>query len=484
MNISRRTTPQAVGLVGRISILGLAAALSAASITTAASASGAATRVLVVSPNGSDRASGTLAHPLRTIQVAVDRLPAGGRVELRAGVYHQRVHLVGVRGITLTSYRGEPVTLSGAGLAPPRGLTALVEIADSRNVSVTGLELTGYWTGRMGVVPAGISVHGHDDEITIAGNHVHDLGNRNPTLGSFDINAHGIAAYGDDPQAAITRLTIRDNEVDHLRLGASETVVVNGNVDGWVIADNRIHDDNNIGIDAIGFEPTLTGPYRYTLANRARNGVIAGNVVARIRSRGNPAYWEGGTGAAAWCNCADGIYVDGGTHIVVSRNRVTGNDIGIEVAAENARGSADHVLVNHNVITGSLFTGIATGGYCNGAGDCGGVRTGSSFANTFAENYLRGNNQLDDGSPELLVQYYTSHDTFVGNTIVATNSGSVVYGTVPGGTEHGNRSNGNTFRAAGPGGASAEFGWSGHTYASFAAYRRATGEDSRSTFRR
>ena len=442
----------------------------------------AAPHVLVVSPTGSDSATGTAAHPLRTLQVAVDRLTSGGRVELRGGVYHQRVRLVGVRGITIAPYAGERPILSGAGLTPPNGLTALVEIADSSDVAVTGLELTGYWTDHLGVVPAGVYVHGHDEGVAILGNHVHDLGNRNGTLGSFDINAHGIAVYGDDPHASVTDLSITGNIVDRLRLGASESVVVNGNVDGWAISNNWIYDNNNIGIDAIGFEPTLTGPYRYTQANRARHGVIADNVIDRIRSRGNPAYWEGGTGAAAWCNCADGIYVDGGTQITVSGNRVSNSDIGIEVAAENPRGSADHVLVTRNRVTGSLFTGITTGGYCNGAEDCGGVQTGSSFDNTFADNWLRDNNGLDDGSPELLVQYYASDDTFINNTITATNSGHVVYGTVPGGTEHGNRSDGNTFRAVGAGAAKAQFGWSGHVYTGFNAFRRATHQDAGSTF--
>ncbi len=203
----------------------------------AASASSArpAVRSLVVSPHGSDSAPGTASRPLRTIQVAVDRLRSGGRVELRGGVYHQRVRLVGIHGVTLSPYRGEHVTLSGSGLTPPRGLTALVEIADSSAVTVSGLELTGYWTSRLGVVPAGIYVHGHDRGVSIDGNHVHDLGNTNGTLGSFDINAHGIAVYGDDPQGPVSGLSISGNEVDHLRLGASETVVVNGNVDGWAI---------------------------------------------------------------------------------------------------------------------------------------------------------------------------------------------------------------------------------------------------------
>jgi hypothetical protein len=247
-----------------------------------------------------------------------------------------------------------------------------------------------YRTTHLGVVPAGICVHGHDHGISIVGNHVHDLGNDNPTLGSFDINAHGIAVYGDDPHAAVSGLTIRANTGDHLRLGASETVVVNGNVSHWAIVGNRIHDVDNIGIDAIGFEPTLTGRYRYTNDNRARHGLTADNDVARVRSQGNPAYWEDGE----WCNCADGIYVDGGTHIVIADNHVTGSDIGVEVAAENPRGSADHVLVRRNLITGSLFTGLTTGGYCNGAEDCGGVQTGRSHDNVFEDNRLRGNNQL------------------------------------------------------------------------------------------
>lgn len=99
--------------------------------------------------------------------------------------------------------------------------------------------------------------------------------------------------------------------------GTSETVVVNVNVDNWRITGNRIRDNNNIGIDAIGFESTLTGKHRYTIRNRARHGVIADNTVAGIRSKGNPAYWED----RGWCDCADRIYVDGAP---TSRSAATG----------------------------------------------------------------------------------------------------------------------------------------------------------------
>lgn len=437
--------------------------------------------VLVVAPDGSDSNAGTATAPLRTIQVAVRRLPGGGTIELRGGRYHQRVRLSGVRDLTLRQYRREVPVLDGAGLTPPRGISAMVNISDSTGVTISGLAVTGYRTNHRGVVPVGIYLHGHDHGIRVVDNHLYRLGNYNGKLGSFNINAHGIAAYGDDPHAAIRGLTIRGNTVDHLRTGASETVVVNGNVTHWAIVGNHIYDDNNIGIDAIGYETTITGSDRYTFRDRARHGLIAHNRIAHIQSRGNPSYWDHG-----WCNCADGIYVDGGTHIKIRYNHVTTSDIGIEVAAENGRGTADYNSVTHNRITGSLFTGLATGGYCNDKPDCGGVRTGTSHDNRWAYNVLRGNNQLNDGSPEVLIQYHSWRDAFVHNTITATNRAHVVYGTVPDadtdGHPIGNRSDHNRFRAVGVGAAKAEFDWLGHTYIGFATYRAHTGQDAHSRY--
>jgi hypothetical protein len=451
--------------------IALAAGLCALGVATPACAtaatSAAAEKVLVISPSDS-------------IQGAVQRLPSGGVIELRGGVYHQRVRLTGVRHLTLRPFRHEHPILDGSGLQAPKGTSALIAIANSTDVTVNGLELTSYRTTKLNVVPVGIYVHGHDHAIRIVGNHVHDLGNDNNTLGSFDINAHGIAVYGDDPHASVNDLSISGNVVDNLHLGASESVVVNGNVNGWSITRNHIRDNDNIGIDAIGFEPTLTGKYRYTQRNRARDGVIADNVVSRIRSRGNPAYWEDGE----WCNCADGIYIDGGSHIKVRANRVSDSDIGIEVAAENARGTADHVTVSHNQVAGSLYTGVTTGGYCNGAADCGDVDTGSSHDNTFTYNTLRDNNRLDDGSPEMLIQYHAYRITFAHNTITATNNAHVIYGTVPTADTDGhpgtNRSDHNTFHAVGGTRSTIEFGWAGHTYTGLAAYRHATGQDAHS----
>ena len=54
---------------------------------------------------------------------------------------------------------------------------------------------------------------------------------------------------------------------------------------------------------------------------------------------------------------------------------------------------------------------------------------------------------------------------------------------MPGGTEHGNAATTTRFRAVGVGAGQAQFGWSGHIYTGFAAYRHATGQDSLSSYR-
>jgi hypothetical protein len=448
-------------------------------------AAAASSHVVFVATDGQPGAAGTRAHPLASINEAVNLLAhrgGPGVVKVRAGSYAQRVMLRHRHDVTIRAYRREHVILEGGSLTPPADRSAMVTIVDSSRITVAGLDIRGYDTTSLDAVPIGIYVHGDSSHVTLRGNHVHSMGNYNGTLGSFDLNAHGIAVYGDRAKHPVTDLTIAGNEVDHLALGASESVVVNGNVDGWRIVRNRIHDNNNIGIDAIGFEPTLSGPARYTRANRARNGTIADNVVTNIISRGNPSYYEDGS----WCNCADGIYIDGGTHIRVMRNRLRADDIGIEVAAENPRGSADHVVVADNFVTRSAYVGITTGGYCNAKRACGGVRTGTAFANTFANNTLYANNQLADGSPEFLVQYYVTRTTIDNNLLYATGVDHAVLGTVPGAQHDGMsirpRLDGNLYYASGGRPATATFGVLGRTYVGWSAYRHATGLDRRSRF--
>jgi hypothetical protein len=474
-----RIAKHAIRRIGRASIVAGSAAVLLGVPATGAQATGPAAHgmTLYVAPDGSDTARGTAHSPLRTPQVAVDRLGrSGGTVWFAGGRYaRQRIVLNGRAHIALRAAAGATPVLDGAGLTPPDGRSGIVEIRNSSDIAVSGLTVTGYRTSSLSAVPIGIFVIGAGHSIRLAGNHVHHLGNDNGTLGSFDMNAHGIAVYGTNPAESISDVSIDGNELDHLVLGASETLVLNGNVDGWSVTHNVIHDNNNIGIDAIGFEPTISGPARFTDVNRARHGLIAHNRVSRIISEGNPAYWEDGS----WCNCADGIYVDGGGSIIVADNRVDASDIGIEVASEWAQGRTNDIRVTGNTVTRSRYTGLAIGGYDQDRGE--------AYDVTVTGNVLRGNNTLDDGSPELLLQYYVHDTTITHNVIESTNDEAVLlYRDAPAGGPAKNARvvlDHNSYRGRVPAGQELYF-WNGEEQRGLAAYRAASGQDRSSTYTR
>ena len=158
-----------------------------------------------VSPSGHAGAAGTRQDPLASVNEAVARLADGGTVLLRGGTYTQRVTLRGVHRVTVRAFHHERVILDGGPLTPPRGRSAMVTIANSSRIAVRGLDIRGYDTTSKRAVPIGIYVHGASSARHLVGNHVHSMGNYNGTLGSFDINAHGIAVYGDRARASDPR---------------------------------------------------------------------------------------------------------------------------------------------------------------------------------------------------------------------------------------------------------------------------------------
>ena len=171
----------------------------------AAAALPAGTTVIHVSPNGNDSADGSAAAPLRTPQRAVDRLGSGGgAVELADGRYAaQRIVLANRRHVVVRAAAGARPVLDATGLAVPAGTSGVVEIRDGADITITGLEITGYRTRSLQAVPVGIYATGATSGLRIEGNHVHHLGNDNRTAGSFDINAHDIAVYGRSATASM-----------------------------------------------------------------------------------------------------------------------------------------------------------------------------------------------------------------------------------------------------------------------------------------
>jgi Protein of unknown function (DUF1565) len=217
---------------------------------------------LYVANNGDDSNPGTMEKPLRTIQHAADIAKPGNTVNVREGSYCQQL-AVKVSGnaeqgfITFRSQPGEHAILDGGCLTPPAGESNMVRLTNVSFVRIEGLEIRNYRTSDFGSVPGGIRVFGGGSHIEILHNDVHHIEQNSarrlrPGSGA---NGFGISVYGTDGATPISDLVIDGNDVHHLKTGSSESLV-NGNVVGFRITKNTVHDNNNIGIDVIGFERT------------------------------------------------------------------------------------------------------------------------------------------------------------------------------------------------------------------------------------
>src|SRR5271168_4518979 len=358
-----------------------------------------------VSPTGNDANSGSLASPWRTVQHAADRALAGSTVNVRGGTYEERVNINASGNasegfITFRSYPGETAILDAEHLAP-NSRSGVLTIHDKSYVRIEGFEIRNYRTAEHRLTPMGISVTGAGSHIELLKNNVHHIeqnfnGRDAPGRGG---NGFGIAVYGTDANSPISELVIDGNEVHHLKTGSSESLVVNGNVTNFRITHNIVHDNNNIGIDVIGFERTAPNP----AVDQARDGVVSENLVYNITSRGNPAYGN--------VQDSDGIYVDGGTRVVIERNVIHDVDFGIELASEHKGRATSYITARNNLIYHANTAGVSIGGYD--------PERGRTEHCTVVNNTLYDNDTAGTGSGEFQMQYNMEDDVFKNNIVYA-----------------------------------------------------------------
>lgn len=416
-------------------------------------------RTYYVATNGSDAAAGDVDSPWSSIQHAVDVLLPGETACVRGGTYAEVVSVT--RGgsqaagpVTVQAVPGDAVVIDGSGLSIPNGQWGLLTLADVSFVTIRGLALTGYASSSADEVPIGLYLTGAGSGVRLLDNHIHDIRN---TAAGCAANAFGLKVDGTRAPASINALTIAGNEIDHLVLGCSESLSLDGNVEHWTITGNSIHDTNNIAIGAIGFERVSPDP----AYDQARDGVISDNLVYNISSFGNPAYGDE--------YAADGIYVDGGKSITIERNRIHHVDIGIELASEHAGRTTSDVVARNNLVYFGQSAGISIGGYAPGVG---GSERCSIIGNTLFHNDLAGT-----GSGELQIQYHASANLFENNVVVAGASGLILNAyaadtAAPAVLDH------NLHFA----GASPKWIWQANEYSGLEAYVGASGQDANSLF--
>ena len=341
----------------------------------------------IVSPTGNNAHDGSLATPWLTIQHAANMLTPGDTVFVRDGIYREAVTM-NTSGavnafISLRAFPNEQPIIDGSTLTVPAADNGLFLIDSQSYVIIDGFELRNYSTAAASRVAIGIFVTGSSHHIQLRNNSIHGI----KALDRVNGNAHGIAIYGTQAPHAIRDVIVDGNELFDLQLGNSEALVLNGNVTDFIVSNNRVHDNDNIGLDFIGFEQTAPSP----AYDQARDGVVTGNVVYDINSVNNPAY----NGEKS----AGGIYVDGGTRILIERNTVHDSNIGIEIASEHQGRSTSDITLRNNLIYDNHIAGIAMGGYD--------AQRGSTEHCNIINNTLFHNDSDQDGNGELYVQFDT-----------------------------------------------------------------------------
>ena len=150
-----------------------------------------------VSKTGDDSNPGTQTAPWRTIQHAADTVRAGSTVNVRGGIYEERVTINASDNatdgyITFRSYPGERAVLDAEGLTP-NGRSAILTIHNKSYVRVEGFEIRNYRTAEHQLAPLGISVMGAGSHIELLKNNVHHI---EQTFDGRDGPGHGANAFG------------------------------------------------------------------------------------------------------------------------------------------------------------------------------------------------------------------------------------------------------------------------------------------------
>ncbi|UEG48895.1 right-handed parallel beta-helix repeat-containing protein [Ferruginibacter lapsinanis] len=397
-----------------------------------------------IAVNGNDNNNGSSATPWKTIQYGVTHAGFNDTLNISSGTFNEKINITR-SNIYIRNRSGNTPLVSGAGITFQE---AIFRISDQSNITLDGLEIA----NSIQLDAQGILVDGNAQNIAIKNCSIHDIhfsSNPGATVSSSK-NAQGIIVYGTNASTAISNLKILNNTLYNCRLGYSEGLAVNGNVDGFEIIGNSVHDITNIGIDAIGHEGTCP-----TAANdQARNGLIKNNTTYNCLS----AYATSG-----------GLYVDGGKNIVIENNISYQNGYGIEIGCENVGKTTDNIIVRNNIFYGNEICAIALGGYAYPGG------SGKVINCTIRNNTCFKNDYSDNGTGELYLTY--SENSIIQNNIFYLSAQNILtYAEL--GQPSLNFNYNLIYSENSP--ANMEADWNGKPYTSFAAFKTGTSSNANS----
>ena len=149
---------------------------------------------------------------------------------------------------------------------------------------------------------------------------------------------------------AMQNIIVDGNEVHHNIPGWTEAVTVNGYIDTFSVINNLVHDNKNIGIVAAGNYSWVIDPGNGfntpATQNYSRNGIISDNIVHDNLSP---------IAASA------GIYLDGTRNVLVERNQIYNNHVGISVGNETGNSHSGGHTVRNNIVYNNVWCGMVLG---------------------------------------------------------------------------------------------------------------------------
>jgi hypothetical protein len=450
-----------------------------------------------VSTSGSDSNNGSSGAPWKTIAYAVTQGGPGITINVEPGTYNETAQVAINKGGSASGgyfilrssggpsaaiINGGSLTVGTSGYA--YGLVAIGNTSNVSYVTVDGFEISNFKTGvstkTNTLVPAGIALQGSGTNIQLVNNNINNIWNQGKATNhtgncpSGSPEAFGLVVAGTSGTTPLTNISIIGNTLTNLMTGCSESMELDGNINGFIIANNLVHNNSNIGIAALGGEGVASGYKQYNGSpnDQARNGLIYGNTVYENPSDGTgttPHVAAASNPYGSKCYCADGIYLDGSASNIVERNTVYNVDLGIEVTGEGAAQNTTNNIVRDNLFFYNTSVGISIGGQ----GTSGGSSNSTILNNTTWSNGTNSNAAMGEFATgtDLTGTNIVDNNIFYASTVSGTLVDAVTTSTV--------MLNYNLYYAPS---SSQNWVWGSKTYTSFSTYQSGASQDANSQF--
>lgn len=401
---------------------------------------------------GNDTNAGTsVASSWKTIQKACNTATAGGIVHIAPGTYSESLepHVSGTANnlITFKADLPETVFVDGTGT----NFICLLRVENRSYLHFENLVFQNLTKNACnGVVVETLgnpSATGISFKNCIIRN-IRWTANANAQPDDSD-NSHPFIAFG--RHGGLTNLTLDGIQVYNNITGYSEALTLEGNISGFVVKNCTVRDNSNIGI-------LISGQRGVSDVNdTVRNGTVSNNL---CYNNLNPNSMSGG------------IYVCGGSNVVIERNICHTNGYGIEIGAEEDENTHD-ITVKNNILYNNQGGGVEVGGYNE---DTAGIVTNCIIRN----NTFYKNDTFNESVGELHITKVSN--CVIQNNIFYTSAQRSLFSVHEISPQSGISFHHNSWFSPGNNPATASVIWHHVEYNNFSTYQSQLGFDAQSTF--